>query len=114
MALTTKSEVFSIHMASLFKRNQDERHRVYLVRRARSIVMRVEEGEEGKIVPLIPFEERIGLRLKPVDMQNEQMLDFTQQYMDMDQFAQEERAWNQFLIDFYMPQEVRQEFIGNR
>ena len=114
LALTTKSEVFSIHMASLFKRNQDERHRVYLVRRARSIVMRVEEGEEGKIVPLIPFEERIGLRLKPVDMQNEQMLDFTQQYMDMDQFAQEERAWNPFLIDFYMPQEVRQEFIGNR
>jgi hypothetical protein len=113
-ALTTKSEVFSIHMASLFKRNEDEGHRVYLVRRARSIVLRVEEGEEGKIIPLIPFEERIGLRLKPVDLQEEQLLSFSEQYMEMDQFAQDERAWNPFLIDFYMPQDVRQEFVSNR
>ena len=113
-ALTTKSEVFSIHMASLFKRNEDERNRVYLVRRARSIVLRLEEGDEGKIIPLVPFEERIGLRVKPVEMQNDVNVDFTLQYMDMDQFAQEERAWNPFLIDFYMPQDVRQDFISNR
>lgn len=111
MALTTKSDVFSIHMASLFKRNESEKHRVYLVRRARSIVMRMEEGDEGKVVPLIPFEERIGLRVKPVDMQNERLLDFTVEYMEMDQFSQQERAWNPFLIDFYMPPEVRQEFV---
>jgi hypothetical protein len=113
-ALTTSSEVFSIHMASLFKRSGAEDNRVYLVRRARSIVMRLEEGDEGKIVPLIPFEERVGLRLKPVELQGDIALDFTAQYMDMDQFAQEERAWNPFLIDFYMPQDVREEFVGNR
>ncbi|MFT7535346.1 MAG: hypothetical protein ACI85K_001298 [Hyphomicrobiaceae bacterium] len=113
-ALTTKSEVFSIHMASLFKRNEDENNRVYLVRRARSIVMRLEEGDEGKIVPLVPFEERIGLRVKPVEMQDDYALDFTEQYMDMDQFAQDERAWNPFLIDFYMPKDVREEFVNNR
>lgn len=113
-ALTTKSEVFSIHMASLFKRNEDENNRVYLVRRARSIVMRLEEGDEGKIVPLVPFEERIGLRVKPVELQDDYALDFTQQYMDMDQFAQDERAWNPFLIDFYMPKDVREEFVSNR
>ena len=113
-ALTTSSQVFSIHMASLFKRSGAEDNRVYLVRRARSIVMRLEEGDEGKIVPLIPFEERVGLRLKPVELQGDIALDFTAQYMDMDQFAQEERAWNPFLIDFYMPQDVREEFVGNR
>lgn len=113
-ALTTQSEVFSIHMASLFKRSGAEDNRVYLVRRARSIVMRLDEGDEGKIVPLIPFEERVGLRLKPVELQGDIALDFTAQYMDMDQFAQEERAWNPFLIDFYMPQDVREEFVGNR
>lgn len=113
-ALTTQSEVFSIHMASLFKRSGAEDNRVYLVRRARSIVMRLEEGDEGKIVPLIPFEERVGLRLKPVELQGDIALDFTAQYMDMDQYAQEERAWNPFLIDFYMPQDVREEFVGNR
>tara|TARA_R110002072_G_scaffold139249_1_gene282700 strand:+ start:45713 stop:47332 length:1620 start_codon:yes stop_codon:yes gene_type:complete len=113
-ALTTKSEVFSIHMASLFKRNEDESNRVYLVRRARSIVLRLEEGEEGKIVPLVPFEERIGLRVKPVEMQDDIALDFAAQYMNMDQFAQQERAWNPFLIDFYMPQDIRQDFVSNR
>jgi len=113
-ALTTSSEVFSIHMASLFKRSGSEDNRVYLVRRSRSIVMRLEEGEEGKIVPLIPFEERVGLRLKPVELQGDVALDFTTQYMDMDQFAQDERAWNPFLIDFYMPKSVREEFVGNR
>ena len=64
-------------------------------------------------LPLIPFEERIGLRVKPVDMQEEMLLDFTDRYMDMDQFSREERAWNPFLIDFYMPQDVREEFVGD-
>lgn len=113
-ALTTKSDVFSIHLASLFKRNDNEANRVYLVRRARSIVMRLEEGEEGKIVPLVPFEERIGLRLKPVEMQLDRQIDWATVYMDMDQFAQDERAWNPFLIDFYMPRDVREEFVQNR
>ena len=54
------------------------------------------------------------MRLKPVELQGDVALDFTAQYMDMDQFAQDERAWNPFLIDFYMPKSVREEFVGNR
>lgn len=113
-ALTTKSEVFSIHIATLYKRNEDESRRVYLLRRARSIVMRFDDGADGKIIPLVPYEERIGLRIKPVEMQFDQSIDFTVDYMDMDQFAQDERAWNPFLIDFYLPQDVRQDFYSNR
>jgi hypothetical protein len=109
--LTTKSEVFSIHLATLFKRNDE--NRVYLLRRARSIVLRVDDGADGQIVPLVPFEERAGLRLQPVDLQDE-FLDLSRVYMDMDQFAQEERAWNPFLIDFYLPKHQRQEFYQPR
>ncbi|MBL8730554.1 MAG: general secretion pathway protein GspK [Planctomycetes bacterium] len=110
-ALTTKSEVFSIHLATLFKRNDE--NRVYLLRRARSIVLRLDDGAEGQIVPLVPFEERTGLRVQPVDMQDE-FLDLTTLYLDLDQFAQEERAWNPFLIDFYLPKHRREEFYTPR
>ena len=110
-ALTTKSEVFTIHLATLYKRNEE--NRVYLLRRARSIVLRVDDGGDGQIVPLVPFEERTGLRLQPVDLQ-EETADLSLLYMDMDQFAQEERAWNPFLIDFYMPQQRREDFYQPR
>ncbi len=110
-ALTTKSEVFSIHLATLYKRNDE--NRVYLLRRARSIVLRVDDGADGQIVPLVPFEERTGLRVQPIDLQDE-FLDLTTLYLDMDQFAQEERAWNPFLIDFYLPKHQRQEFYAPR
>jgi hypothetical protein len=109
-ALTTKSDVFSIHLVTLFKRSEE--NRVYVMRRARSIVMRIDDGEEGKIAPLVPFEERIGLRIKPIDMQEEQPQDFSAIYAQMDQFAQEERAWNPFLVDFYLPRHVRDSFYG--
>ena len=112
--LTVDSDVFSIHLATLFKRSEEEKRRVYLLRRARSIVMRIDDGEEGQIVPLVPFEERIGLRVQPVDMQDEVVTDWTSQYLEMDQFSQEERAWNPFLIDFYLPPDIRQNFYSNR
>lgn len=112
--LTVNSDVFSIHIASLFKRNDSERKRIYLLRRARSIVLRLDDGEEGKIVPIVPFEERVGLRVQPVDMQDEVFQDFGQSYLEMDQFSQEERAWNPFLVDFYLPPDVRQSFFSNR
>ena len=110
-ALTTKSEVFTIHLATLYKRNEE--NRVYLLRRARSVVLRIDDGGEGKIVPLVPFEERVGLRLQPIDIQ-EDYLDLSMVYMDMDQFAQEERAWNPFLVDFYLPKYRRDEFYRPR
>ncbi|MBL8754760.1 MAG: general secretion pathway protein GspK [Planctomycetes bacterium] len=110
-ALTTKSEVFSIHVAAMLKRN-DER-RVYVLRRARSVVLRYDDGADGLIVPLVPFEERVGLRLQPVDMQ-EEYVDRSLQYSEMDQFAQEDRAWNPFLVDCYLPAHVREQFYQPR
>lgn len=109
--LTTKSEVFSIHVATLYKRSNNESNRVYLLLRARSIVLRLDDGEEGKILPLVPFEERVGLRLQPVDLQEDYYYDPSRRYLEMDQFAAEERAWNPFLLDFYLPQESREMFF---
>lgn len=109
-ALTTKSEVFSIHVAPLFKRSEE--NRIYVMRRARSIVLRVEEGD-GSIVPIVPFEERVGLRVMPVDLQDD-VPDLTVTYSEMDRFAQEERAWNPFLIDFYLPKSMREQFYTGR
>lgn len=110
-AVTTQSEVFSIHLATLFKRSEE--NRIYVLRRARSIVLRVDDGADGQIVPLVPFEERIGLRVMPVDLQ-EDMLDLVPLYNDLDQFAQEDRAWNPFLVDFYLPKEMRERFYTPR
>lgn len=109
-ALTTKSEVFAIHVVPLFKRSEE--NRIYVMRRARSIVLRVEEGD-GSIVPIVPFEERVGLRVLPVDLQDD-MLDLTVTYSEMDRFAQEERAWNPFLVDFYLPKSLREQFYTGR
>ncbi len=111
-ALTTKSDVFTIHLASLFKRNDE--NRVYVLRRARSVVLRVDDNGTGAVVPLVPFEERIGLRVQPVDMQEERAAERSRIYADMDQFSQEERAWNPFLVDFYLPKHVREEFYRPR
>jgi hypothetical protein len=111
-ALTTRSDVFSIHLATLHKRNEE--NRVYLLRRARSIVLRYDDGGEGRIVPLVPFEDRSGLRLMPVDLQEDNPLDLVPVYLDLDQFAQEDRAWNPFYVDFYLPKQVRNDFYAPR
>ena len=49
-----------------------------------------------------------------VEMQNDRDFDLRERYLEMDQFAQEERAWNPFLIDFYLPAYVREEFFSYR
>jgi len=110
-ALTTKSEVFSIHLAALYKRSEE--NRIYVLRRARSIVLRLDDGADGAIVPLIPYEERALLRVMPVDLQD-QPVDLAFVYAEMDQFAQEDRAWNPFLIDFYLPRDQREQFYQRR
>ena len=110
-ALTTKSEVFTIHLAVLHKRNEE--NRIYLLKRARSIVLRFDDGADGQIVPLVPFEERVGLRVMPVDMQ-EQQTDLSFLYSQMDSFAQEDRAWNPFYVDFYLPKHMRERFYQPR
>lgn len=111
-ALTTKSDVFSIHLASLFKRNEE--NHVYVLRRARSIVQRYDDGSgTGKIRKLVAWEDRSGLRVMPVDLQ-EKTLDLTSVYSQMDQFAQEDRIWNPFFVDFYLPKDRRQQFYQPR
>ncbi|MBM4063068.1 MAG: hypothetical protein FJ265_18525, partial [Planctomycetes bacterium] len=109
--ITTKSDVFTIHLATLYKRSDE--NRVYLLRRARSIVQRYDDGADGKIKKLVPWEDRTGLRLQPIDLQDD-TLDLTSVYYDMDQFAQEDRAWNPFLVDFYLPKHRREEFYVPR
>ncbi|MGE3171762.1 MAG: hypothetical protein AB7O97_03990 [Planctomycetota bacterium] len=111
--LTTKSDVFSIHLATMFRRNEE--NRVYVLRRARSLVVRRDDGAEGKLYPLIRFEERHGLRVKPADDQDDpdnRLLDLNLQYSEMDMFAQEDRAWNPFLVDFYLPKWQRDQLLN--
>ena len=104
--ITTKSDVFSVHMASLFKRNDE--HRIYVLRRSRSILMRLDDGEEGALHPLILLEERNGLRVMPVDFPEESTyLDYQQNLNEMDDFSQEERKWNPFFLEFYRPPHLR-------
>lgn len=108
---TTKSDVFSIHMAAMFRRSEE--NRVFVLRRSRSVVQRRDDGDSGVLYPLVLQEERHGLRVVPVDLQ-EEVIDLRNTYQAMDQFAQEERAWNPFLIDFYLPQHQRDEFYLKR
>jgi hypothetical protein len=108
---TTKSDVFSVHMAAMFRRNEE--NRVFVLRRSRTIVQRRDDGDEGVLHPLVLQEDRHGLRVMPVDLQDE-VVDLRNTYQAMDQFAQEERAWNPFLIDFYLPQYQRDEFYLKR
>jgi hypothetical protein len=91
-------------MASVFKRNEE--NRVFVMRRAASILVRLEDGEELRIHPIVRLEDRAGLRVVPIDFPD-RYEDEQRRYLDSDQFAKEERAWNPFFIDFYKPREKR-------
>ncbi|MEM7201286.1 MAG: hypothetical protein AAF628_13525 [Planctomycetota bacterium] len=98
---TTQSDVFSVHMAALFKRNEERR--AFVLTRARSILVRL-DGEEAELHPLVLLEERQGLRVMPVDFADEWSdLDYGMQLDEMDEFAREERRWNPFFLEFYRP-----------
>lgn len=102
--ITVQSDVFSVHMASVYKR--DEQRRVFVLRRAKSVLVRVGEGGDSALHPLILFEERDGLRVQGVDFPDETTdLDYQLQLDEMDEFAQEERKWNPFFLDFYRKRE---------
>jgi hypothetical protein len=103
--ITTKSDVFSIHMASLVKR--DEENRVFVLRRARSLVMRFESGETVMLHPLIRLEAREGVRVFPYDFPKEELEAQRMRRHDMDEFAIEERDWNPFYLEFYRKPEAR-------
>jgi len=109
---TTKSDVFSIHLATIYKRNEETRS--YVMRRARSVVVRRDNGDSGTLYPIIRLEERHGLRLSVPDIQDDHP-DLLGTYSQMDSFAQEDRAWNPFLLEFYLPKAQRDQFyIRNR
>lgn len=102
----TNSDVFSIHMASIFVRNEEKR--MHVQRRKRSVMVRLDDGEDGTLHPLILHEKRRGLRVKGKDFYDtESELDVFARNEQMDMFSQEEKAWNPFLLDFYLPEEQR-------
>ena len=98
--VSTQSDVFSIHMAAVFKRN--EKTRSIVVRRARSIEVRIEDGDQAVLHPLMLLEERKGVRVMPTDFPEDDAI-LRQQMTEMDQYSAEERAWNPFYLDFYKP-----------
>lgn len=104
------SDVFTIHFAALYRRNETER--LYVLRRAATVVMRLGEGEDATLYTIVPFEDRRGLRIQGVDFPDEAETDRYSIYSEMDAFAQEERAWNPFLPDFYLPDYEREDFYN--
>lgn len=110
--LTTKSDVFTIHMATLHQRNEETR--TYVLQRERSVVVRLDEGEEGHLHPILLHEERRGLRVMPVDFPEDDLLFRSTEFSEMDAFTQEERAWNPFYVDFYRPRDEREQLFDYR
>lgn len=103
---TVKSDVFSVHMASLFKRSEE--HRIFVLRRSKSVLVRLDDGEEGTLHPLILLEDRAGMRVQGVDFPDESdYLDYQAGLNEMDEFSQEERRWNPFYLEFYRPKHLR-------
>lgn len=98
--MTTESDVFTIHMASLFKRN--EKTKSFVIRRARSVEVRIADGDTPVLHPLMLLEDTKGLRVMPVDFPLDEAV-LRQQQSEMDAYSAEERAWNPFYLDFYKP-----------
>ena len=65
-------------------------------------------------------QRQMGIRARRVqasDLQddpNNRVQDMSMQYVGMDQFAQEDRAWNPFLVDFYLPKWQRDQLMNRR
>lgn len=103
---TVKSDVFTVHMASMYKRNEERR--IFVMRRATSVLARFDQNGTAEIHPLILLEERKGVRIMPIDFPDEyDDLDYQMELDELDQFAEEERRWNPFYYEFYLPPEGR-------
>ncbi|MHC4899537.1 MAG: hypothetical protein ACYTGW_20795, partial [Planctomycetota bacterium] len=60
--LTVRADVFSIHMAAVFKRNEERK--VFVLHRRKSVVVRFDsEEEDPRLHPIIHLERRHGLRI---------------------------------------------------
>ncbi|MDA0375006.1 MAG: type II secretion system protein GspK [Planctomycetota bacterium] len=112
MLVGTESDVFTVHLASMHKRNEDTR--TYVLQRSRSVLVRLDEGEEGYLHPVLLHEDRRGLRVMPIDIPEESAMFDATRFADMDAFSEEERAWNPFYIDFYRPDDERQQLFNYR
>ncbi|MFO1053018.1 MAG: type II secretion system protein GspK [Planctomycetota bacterium] len=108
--LTTKSDVFTVHLAMMHKRNEETR--TYVLQRERSVLVRIDDGESGKIYPIILHEQRDGLRVVQPDIPEDDLMNASARIADMDTFSQEERAWNPFYIDFYRPRAERDQMFS--
>ena len=105
--LTTKSNVFSIHLAAVYKR--DESGRSFIVARARSVYLRAGEGENRSMTPVVPLHRVEELRVFQTDFpEEEEGLD----PQEVDEFAVESEAWNPFYLEFYDPEKRKERGIG--
>ncbi len=102
---TTRSNVFTIHLAAIFKR--DDEGKAFQIARASSVWIRDDQGEEAKMYPIIPLHRVQGLRVFQVDFPDEQ--EETTEVSEDEEFAAEQNAWNPFRLDFYDPKK-RNEF----
>jgi hypothetical protein len=95
--LTTESDVFTIHFASVFKRNEEKK--VFVIKRAATVVVRSAD-RDGSLFPLVPMCERPYLRVMPIDFP-ELAEEERRKRQDMEEFSLEERSWNPFFLEFY-------------
>ena len=106
--LSTKSHVFTIHLAAVYKRN--ETGRAFSITRMRAVYVRMDDDEEVIFVPLVPMHHVEGMSIHLPDFPEEVDL-YESVVEEGDPFAQEEGAWNPFLPDFYDPRK-REESMG--
>jgi len=103
--LTTSSNVFTIHLAAVYKRDEDGK--AFQIARARCVWVRDDQGEKAKMFPIIPLHRVQGLRIFQVDFPEEQ--EENPDVTEDEEFAAEQNAWNPFRLDFYDPKK-RNEF----
>ncbi len=101
--LTTRSHVFTIHLAVVHKRN--EAGTAFSLQRFRAVYVRVEGSEEAQMQVLVPLHRVSGLRVAMPDFSEED--GFLPGDIDLsgeaDPYRAEEEAWNPLLLDFYDP-----------
>jgi competence protein ComGC len=99
MLVTTESDVFSIHLACVFKKNEERK--IFVMSRRKSVVIRLEGDEMPRLYPIVRLERRQGIRVLGVDFPELEEEQRRMQEYDMDEFSLEERAWNPFFPEFY-------------
>jgi len=99
--LTTQSNVFTVHLAAIYKR--DSEGRAFTLTHARMTLVRLEGSEEAEVQTILPLQEVDEFRVKIDDFPEEFDQTQTNNLDYADPFLADEKAWNPFLIDFYDP-----------